>query len=105
MVRIIMRFIIILSLYLFLFGFRLKTLHFDGCYFISVSSSELFESGKISREVIMQFHLEAGHHLYFYYEDVKAREHFDIAKKLSGLSIELKGFVNFNYCLYSIVSK
>ena len=39
----------------------------------------------------IEFHLEAGHLLYFYYESAMARDHFDIAVKLSGLDIHLTG--------------
>ena len=39
----------------------------------------------------MEFHLEAGHLLYFYYEASQAAEHFNTALKLSGLKIELTG--------------
>jgi len=41
--------------------------------------------------ISMEFHLEAGHLLYFYYESAMARDHFDIAVKLSGLDIQLTG--------------
>ena len=39
----------------------------------------------------IEFHLEAGHLLYFYYESAMARDHFDVAVKLSGLDIHLTG--------------
>jgi len=44
-----------------------------------------------SIRIAMEFHLEAGHLLYFYYESALARDHFDIAIKLSGLDIQLTG--------------
>jgi len=46
----------------------------------------------------MQFHIEAGHLLYFYYEDAKAHEHFDRAKAVSGLTVELKGLYKSGIC-------
>jgi len=44
-----------------------------------------------SSRIAIEFHLEAGHLLYFYYESAMARDHFDIAVKLSGLDIHLTG--------------
>lgn len=39
----------------------------------------------------VEFHLEMGHLLYFYYESAMARDYFDTAVKLSGLDIHLTG--------------
>jgi len=42
----------------------------------------------------VEFHLEVGHLLYFYYESAMARDHFDIALKLSGLQVHLTGEIS-----------
>jgi len=52
--------------------------------------SEASQHGSGSR-IPIEFHLEAGHLLYFYYESAMAREHFDAAVRLSGLDIHMTG--------------
>jgi len=46
----------------------------------------------------IEFHLEAGHLLYFYYESGMAQDHFDTAVKLSGLGIRLTGHTFCVFC-------
>jgi len=52
--------------------------------------------------IAIEFHLEAGHLLYFYYESAMARDHFDTAVSLSGLNIHLTGYsINVFYTCFS----
>ncbi|KAL5008553.1 hypothetical protein ScPMuIL_014134 [Solemya velum] len=44
-----------------------------------------------NREIAVQFHLEAGYLCHTFYEYKQAHDHFNTARKLSGLSIELTG--------------
>jgi len=48
--------------------------------------------------IAIEFHLEAGHLLYFYYESAMAQHHFDTAVKLSGLDIHLTGHTVNIFC-------
>ncbi|ELU10624.1 hypothetical protein CAPTEDRAFT_228317 [Capitella teleta] len=43
------------------------------------------------RDLAIEFHLEAGHLLYFFYEPSLSSEHFTAARQLSNLTIELTG--------------
>ena len=43
------------------------------------------------RELAIQFHLEAGHLSYFYYESSQASDHMTQAESLSGLQVKLTG--------------
>ena len=43
------------------------------------------------RELAIQFHLEAGHLSYFYYEASQASDHMTKAESLSGLQVKLTG--------------
>ena len=58
-----------------------------------MSAKPLFDGTAFenSTDLQIQFHLEAGHMCYFFYESSLARHHFDTALKLSGLSVELTG--------------
>lgn len=73
-----------------------------------VSDNDLFRSKRTYRQLLMQFHIEAGHLLYFYYEDTKAHEHFNQAKAASGLAIELKGLLHgrifMTFCKHFLTS-
>ncbi|KAJ8309447.1 hypothetical protein KUTeg_014321 [Tegillarca granosa] len=44
-----------------------------------------------NRDLIIQFNLEAGYLCFVYYEYKKANYHFNAAKKMSGLTLELSG--------------
>ena len=48
-------------------------------------------SANACRQARVEFHLEAGHCLYFYYEAEKAAEHFATAQQLTGLTVQLTG--------------
>ena len=69
---------------------------------VSVTDKPLF-SGSVPRTsgLQIQFHLEAGHMCYFYYESTMARDHFAVAEKLSQLSVQLTGYCSscFRGCL------
>lgn len=43
------------------------------------------------RDLIIQFHLEAGYLCHTFYEYKRAQEHFKTAAKVSGLVLELTG--------------
>lgn len=74
------------------FSIFLIQLYFNDCHLDGiVSSQKLFSGNAGYREISMQYHLEAGHLCYFYYEAALAKEHFSVAEKLSGLSVQLKG--------------
>lgn len=46
---------------------------------------------RIGRDAQVEYHLEAGHCLYFYYEAETAAKHFKTAQRLTGLTVELTG--------------
>lgn len=50
--------------------------------------------------IAIEFHLEAGHLLYFYYESAMALDHFNTAVSLSGLNIHLTG--HRSHCYVSV---
>jgi len=56
-----------------------------------VKGKSLFSGVSGRSRIPIEFHLEAGHLLYFYYESAMARDYFDTALKLSGLDIHLTG--------------
>jgi len=61
--------------------------------FLQVKSKSMFSGAACcGSRIPIEFHLEAGHLLYFYYESAMARHHFDTAVKLSGLDIHLTGY-------------
>jgi len=49
------------------------------------------EASSSSSRIPIEFHLEAGHLLYFYYEPAMALDHINAAVKLSGLDVQLTG--------------
>ncbi|KAI0207157.1 Tetratricopeptide repeat protein 27 [Lamellibrachia satsuma] len=55
-------------------------------------------SGGQHRELAVQFHLEAGHLCYFYYEVGQASDHITQAESLSGLQINLTGALGKRTC-------
>ncbi|XP_041351837.1 tetratricopeptide repeat protein 27-like [Gigantopelta aegis] len=56
-----------------------------------ISNREPLLTDDSCRDVSMMFHLEAGHVCHTYFEIKLAREHFDTAKKISGLEVKLTG--------------
>lgn len=60
----------------------------------SLKSKTMFSGAtRCGSRIAVEFHLEAGHLLYFYYESGMAQDHFDTAVKLSGLNIHLTGIL------------
>ena len=64
----------------------------DPSYLLPVeSSSDFFQAGH--PDSFLQFHLEACHIDYFYYEPSSARQHMEKVKEASGLSVDLTGWM------------
>lgn len=62
------------------------------CVCSQVKGKAMFsEASCSSSRISVEFHLEAGHLLYFYYESAMARDHFDDAVRLSGVDVQLTG--------------
>merc|ERR1712241_251925 len=57
----------------------------------NIPQMEALKGGGLKNLLLMQYHLEAGHLLYFYYEPSKSHKHFEEAKKLAGIDIKLTG--------------
>ncbi|KAL4238173.1 Tetratricopeptide repeat domain 27 [Mactra antiquata] len=57
----------------------------------SVSVCEPLMTAEKYRDLQIQFHIEAGHISHMYYRYREAEQHFNTAKKLSGLTVEFTG--------------